>query len=101
MRFDADLREYAQQLRETADDPLMIGYFLMNEPTWGFAKESIAAGMLFNTDSCSSREVLAVQLGQKYPSDAALAAAWKMPEATFDRIKRGRWHGTLSASAVA
>jgi len=30
---------YAEQLRDTADDPAFIGYFLMNEPTWGFSSE--------------------------------------------------------------
>ena len=43
-------RSYAGQLAETVDDPAFIGYFLMNEPTWGFAQETPAAGMLYNTD---------------------------------------------------
>ena len=31
---------FAQPLHETAGDPAFIGYFLMNEPTWGFAQET-------------------------------------------------------------
>jgi hypothetical protein len=50
--FAEDAAHYAEQLRETANDPALIGYFLMNEPTWGFSQETPAAGMLFNTPAC-------------------------------------------------
>ena len=33
----------------TRNDPAFIGYFLMNEPTWGFASQTPAEGMLLNT----------------------------------------------------
>jgi hypothetical protein len=100
-KIDADMSAYADQLLETADDPLMVGYFLMNEPTWGFAHESIAAGMLFNTDACACRDALAAHLKSRYADDGVLSSAWKMPDATFARIARGRWRGVLSEPAVA
>ncbi|MFW6163215.1 MAG: hypothetical protein ACODAJ_10640, partial [Planctomycetota bacterium] len=46
--WERDCAAFAEQLRETADDRALIGYFLMNEPKWGFAAELPAAGMLFN-----------------------------------------------------
>ncbi|MEI8198353.1 MAG: hypothetical protein WCI73_20870, partial [Phycisphaerae bacterium] len=46
--FAPDCAAYAQQLQSTLGDPALIGYFLMNEPTWGFSPETPALGMLFN-----------------------------------------------------
>ena len=53
--FAQDAAAFAEALLETADDPAFIGYFLMNEPTWGFASETPAEGMLFNTAECATR----------------------------------------------
>lgn len=92
--IEQDAADYAAQLRTTAGDPALIGYFLMNEPTWAFSSELPAAGMLYNSETCATREELARRLRKKYDGDAALAAAWKTP-ATFDRVARGRWQGVL------
>jgi len=89
---------FAQPLHETAGDPAFIGYFLMNEPTWGFAQETPAAGMLFNTPTCFSRKALADFLQRKYTDDSALAAAWKLP-VTFNTIQEGAWTTPLSPTA--
>jgi hypothetical protein len=91
---------FAEQLRETADDPALIGYFLMNEPAWGFAEETPAAGMLFNTPSCATRAALGKFLRQRYGTDHALASAWGI-EATFDAIAEGEWHTRLTPPAEA
>jgi hypothetical protein len=98
--FEQDAADYAAPLRETASDPALIGYFLMNEPTWAFSTELPAAGMLYNTESCATRDSLARFLRSKYDGDAALARAWAAP-ATFDQVARGRWRGVLSPSAIA
>ncbi len=98
--FAQDAAAFAEQLRATADDPAMIGYFLMNEPTWGFATETPAAGMLFNTDGGAARAALADWLEQKYGSDAALAAAWDM-SVTVDAMRAGAWRTPLTAAAQA
>ncbi|MBN1284173.1 MAG: hypothetical protein JXB47_02115 [Anaerolineae bacterium] len=100
--FTADAADYAEQLRASLGDPAMIGYFLMNEPTWGFIQdqESPAGGMLFNTPYCATREALAGYLRAKYGSDAALAAAWGI-DATLDAIAGGPWDTPLSPAARA
>jgi hypothetical protein len=98
--FEADAADYAAQLKSSAADPAFIGYFLMNEPTWGFSSELPAAGMLYVTPACATRDELARFLRGKHDGDAALAAAWKLP-ATFDRVARGPWSGVLSAEALA
>jgi hypothetical protein len=77
--WQADLADYAAQLVPFADDRALIGYFLMNEPKWGFAGQSIAEGMLLNTPGCPARRALAAFLRERYADDTALAAAWQMP----------------------
>lgn len=98
--FAADAAHYAEQLRETANDPALIGYFLMNEPTWGFAQETPAAGMLFNTPEAHSRRALAAWLQERYPSDAALAASWG-PGTSVAAVASGEWTQPLTAAAEA
>lgn len=96
--FQQDVAEYAEQLADTADDPALIGYFMMNEPTWGFAKETPAAGMLHNTPSCASRETLGTFCAARYGTDAALAAAWGS-SVTIDQVREGAWHAPLNDAA--
>jgi hypothetical protein len=97
--FEQDAAEYAAQLNSSANDPALIGYFLMNEPTWAFSSELPAVGMLYNTESCATREELARFLRRKYDGDAALSQAWKTA-ATFGRVARGKWEGILPEAAV-
>lgn len=96
--FEAIAGQYAEQLRETRDDPAFIGYFMMNEPTWGFASQSPAEGMLFNTPSCHARRALASFLRQRYGSDSALASAWKLP-VSFAALAEGNWEIPLTPEA--
>jgi len=98
--FAEDAALYAAQLRETANDPALIGYFLMNEPTWGFARETPAAGMLFNSPACASRRALADSLRERYHTDAALAAAWGI-ETSLAALAEGEWTAPLTPPAEA
>jgi len=96
--FAHDVEAFAGQLRETADDPAFIGYFLMNEPNWGFSSETPASGMLFTTKFCKSRKALSKFLKEKYKDDNALANAWGM-KVTFDNVAEGEWHTPLTEQA--
>ena len=98
--FEKDAAEYAATLRETADDPAFVGYFLMNEPQWGFSSELPAAGMLYITESCESRKELGRFLRQKYGDDGALSRAWGMTVG-FNKIETGKWSAMLSKAALA
>ena len=71
---------------------------MMNEPTWGFAQETPAAGMLFNTPSCASRRALADFLRQRYESDATLASAWGI-DTTLADLAEGEWNIPLTPKA--
>ncbi|MCX7681865.1 MAG: hypothetical protein N2508_07875, partial [Anaerolineae bacterium] len=99
-RFALDAARFAEQLLPTLGDPALIGYFLMNEPTWGFAAETPAAGMLFNTSGGAARAALADWLQQKYGSSEALSLAWQM-NVTLEAVREGVWHTPLTAPAQA
>lgn len=96
--YAKEAADFAKQLEETKDDPAFIGYFLMNEPTWGFAQETPAAGMLFNTPRCEARRALSDSLQKKYGSDAGLAAAWGI-KVTLAEVAEGKWGQRLTAAA--
>ena len=97
-RFEEEAEAFADQLVETREDPALIGYFLMNEPTWGFAEEAPAAGMLFNTPACHCRRALASFLRERRGDDAGLSAAWGM-EVTLSEVAEGQWRKPLTEGA--
>ncbi len=96
--FAKDAADFASILEQTAADPAFIGYFLMNEPTWGFSSEVPAAGMLFTTTECATRKALAEFLKKKYSDDATLAGAWKI-DTTFANLAGGKWTERLTDEA--
>jgi hypothetical protein len=98
--FEAVATQFATALEPSKDDPAFIGYFLMNEPTWGFASDCPAEGMLFNTPDCHSRRALADFLKERHSTDAALSAAWGM-NVTFSDVAGGEWRQFLTAAARA
>jgi hypothetical protein len=97
-RWDADAARFGEQLAATRDDPALIGYFLMNEPTWGFARETPASGMLFNSPRCATRHALADALARKYGGDRAVSSAWGF-ETTLAAVREGEWRRTLTPPA--
>jgi hypothetical protein len=96
--FERAKMEFAEQLRETRDDPAFIGYFLMNEPNWGFAQESPAAGMLFNTTECCTRQALSIFLRGRYGDEERLSEAWEIGT-TFAELAEGEWNIPLTERA--
>ncbi len=99
-QFEYDAQELAQQLHLTSDDPSLLGYFLMNEPKWGFASETPAAGMLFNTTTSHSRRALADFLRERYGDDEHLAASWGLA-VTFTQLSNSVWDTPLTEAAQA
>jgi hypothetical protein len=97
--FEKDAADYASALADTVEDPSLIGYFLMNEPQWGFSSELPAAGMLFVTPTCRTREELAKHLRAKYEGDSALSSAWGI-QTSFEQISAGPWNTILPESAL-
>ena len=97
-QFEVEAEAFAQQLAETRDDPALIGYFLMNEPTWGFARETPAEGMLYTSERCVSRRALADFLRERYGDDDGLSAAWGFT-LSAEEVAEGPWYHTLTDAA--
>lgn len=93
-----DAAVFAESLRETVNDPALLGYFLHNEPHWHSWSGGPAGGMLFETHSCHTRLVLADFLRRRYRSDKALARAWDM-SVTLKAVSRGAWSKDLTPAA--
>ena len=87
--FAADAKDFAKALKPVRDDKALIGYFLMNEPTWGFAAQTPVEGMLTLTEKSHTRDAFAGWLKTRHGPD--LAAKWKMPGATLAGIRKGAW----------
>ena len=98
--FEQEAVRFAEQLQETKDDPAFVGYFLMNEPTWGFSSECPAAGMLFTHERSHTRDELARFVKARYRTAGALKSAWAM-EVSFEQVRAGIWRMPLSPAAIA
>ena len=96
--FAQDAAEYANALKDSINDPALIGYFMMNEPQWGFSKELPAEGMMFNTPECETRKALSQFLKDKYKTDQALSNSWGL-QTTFEAISSGIWESSFSETA--
>jgi hypothetical protein len=99
--FEEDAADFAAQLEETRDDRAMIGYFLMNEPQWGFADQILAEGMLAVSGASWTRAALVAWLKERYGDEASLARAWELPNLSFDQLSVETVTGKLSAQALA
>jgi len=97
--FAMDAEDYANVLKATANDPALIGYFLMNEPQWAFSSELPAEGMLYNTRDCETKKVLVEFLKNKYKDDGAISTAWGT-QTGFDAIAGDTWKTKFSESAL-
>ncbi len=96
--FSKDAEDFAAQLSASANDPALIGYLIMNEPTWGFSVLYPAEGILHNSPPCYTRDELARFLRSKYSNQQSLAQSWSMP-VTFEKISRDKWEGKFSDRA--
>lgn len=100
--YAADAKRCAQALKKRANDPLMIGYFLRNEPEWAFVNGLILADeALFNPEPTACKRKLVDWLEKRYGSAEALSDAWQMPLDQFhDLMKPVRNASGMSAAAM-
>ena len=85
--FSEKLREhcdklFAERLPSAANDPLLIGYFLANEPLWEEIPGAIAA--LDSSQACKRR--LAAFLEEKYQTIEAFNHAWETSLGSFTDV---------------
>ena len=87
--YREDAKRCAQVLGRQAQDPLMIGYFLRNEPQWAFVDGLIIADeVLYNPAPSESKQVLIASLKEQYGSVRELAKAWQMPLESFEDLQK-------------
>ncbi len=79
-RIDAN---FAKSLPARVADPLIIGYFITNEPTYENISHMVPA--LNGSYACKQRFVQ--WLSDKYKTPAAFNAAWDAQAASFDELK--------------
>lgn len=85
--YEENSRLYAQQLEAWKDDPWLIGYFLCNEPNFGFIQGVCVANEVLHHEGISHcRLGLIAWLKEKYADIAALNAAWQTSFASFDDL---------------
>lgn len=78
----------AQGLHQRKNDPLMIGYFLRNEPGWAFVDNLIIADEVLRSplDSCCKASLIEY-LSEKYQTIDALNTAYNLQLSSFESLK--------------
>jgi hypothetical protein len=81
-------RRCARSLKRYARDPLMIGYFLRNEPEWAFVDGLVIADeVLYHPGPSACKQNLISWLENKYKTAQALSGAWGVPFTDFDALR--------------
>ena len=75
--YEKEAERCAAALKERRDDPMMIGYFLRNEPGWAFVDHLVLADeVLYNPAKTACKEKLIAFLKGKYRAIDALNKKW-------------------------
>ena len=75
------------ELAPLADDPLLIGYFLHNEPEWMFQADCcVAYELLVKEEPLQSRRPMMEWLRERYQTPERLSQAWGVTVESFERL---------------
>ncbi len=99
--YEALCRDFGAQLAAYALDPLLIGYFLNNEPTWGFIPGlNLAEKLLETGEHTYSLDALIGFLQERYHTAEELNSAWRLSLNGFAELRAPLRHAaSLSAAA--
>lgn len=88
--YNANSATFADQLKAFEGDRYMIGYFLRNEPIWGFVEGlNIAEEVLENEAELDSKEALIKFLSDRYGGDIdRLNRSWNTSFGSFADLKQ-------------
>ena len=85
--YQGNARRCAEALRERAQDPWMIGYFLRNEPAWAFVDNLVIADeVLRDPEVTACKTGLIGFLKQRYKTIRALSDAWQHSFRSFEEL---------------
>ncbi len=86
--YETLCKAFGAQLSEVAADPLLIGYFLNNEPTWGFIPNlNLAEKLLETGEHTHSLDALIRFLQERYPAIDGLNATWGLSLQSFEDLR--------------
>ncbi len=81
-------KKFASQLEAYKNDSLLIGYFLRNEPHWGFGAHNLAFEMLSAKQNSATKSACIGWLSSKYNEDiSSLNQSWKTAFENFESIQ--------------
>ncbi len=87
VEYEENSSEYAKAVLTFRDDPLLIGYFMRNEPEWGFVYDlNIAEEMLKSPIFYESKREFICWMKAKYKDASQLYIAWKRDYQSFDEL---------------
>ncbi len=85
--YKAEAVRCAKALLPRKDDPLMIGYFLRNEPAWAFVDQLMLADeVLYNPKRTACKEALIKFLAERYGGIEQLNQAWNADFESFSAL---------------
>ncbi|MCL2059383.1 MAG: hypothetical protein FWH01_10060 [Oscillospiraceae bacterium] len=85
--YAANSDAFAEQLKSFAGDPRLIGYFMRNEPQWGFSEDISLAREMFRYDvPFDSKRALWAFLIEKYGDSGAASKAWGIDIGSEERF---------------
>ena len=88
-QYTAISQHFAQQLEAVKDDPLLIGYFMTNEPKWAFERSfDLGRQLLRSTQDTATMRAWLQHLQTRYEDIAALNRAWQASFSSFDDLKQ-------------
>lgn len=77
---------FAKELEAYKEDPWLIGYFMRNEPEWGFGSFNLASEMLEANPGTATRTALSAKMKEAYGEINALNKAWGTDLKSFDEL---------------
>jgi hypothetical protein len=92
---------FAKELEAYKEDPWLIGYFMRNEPEWGFGSFNLASEMLEANPGTASRTALAAKMKEKYREINDLNKAWGTDLKSFDELVSQNFRRMEDKSAQA
>jgi hypothetical protein len=78
---------FARQLEAVRDDPCLIGYFLQNEPHWGFGDNNLAFEMFGTSAPSFTKREMADWLQRRYGTIERFNVVWGVNLSSFDDLE--------------
>lgn len=95
--YEENAEGIGNELSGLNEDPLLIGYFMLNEPAWSFTETVILAEeMLASTEKLESREAFIRWIQDRYQNISVLNENWSTEFNDFEELNQPltRFSGT-------